>query len=581
MKNKIQLLLLIVWCCSFKISTAQTSQQLDINNINARINTKGFLFNNPVTYKAGFEAPKGSGKHSVYAANLWMGNATNLAASTYYIDSCDFSNGPLTTFGTSTFAGETQFNKVWKVTQAEIDYHIAVTTGAIIDPGYVIPTSIATWPAHGYVYDMDYATYLAPFVDVDTDNEYNPVAGDYPRIKGDMATYIIYNDYSTVPHKLSGGQTIGLEIHQMAYAFGCTSNAALNNTIFVEYKIINKTANTYPDFYFGLWSDIDIGNAGNEFVECDVTRSCYFQYNNTGTDANSGSTLGYGNYHPTQGVVILSGPWMDGDGIDNSKTWDGVNAWCPNGIGFEDVISDNERWGLTSFMHNLNNGLAWQADPVTASQFHGAMKSYWADNTYLRYGGFGHATNYDNDIPSKFVYPGSSDPTGFGTSGWSQPFWNAISAGQSQADEKCVGSMGPVTLGPGHVQIIEIAYVFAQNTTTTGVQPGKDLFFQYVDEIKNLYTGGNLFCNTTSTVEKVENKNDVVLFPNPASDKLYINGLEDDNILSIRILAVDGKLLKELTSNTRTIDLKGIETGIYFIEITTEKNKIIRKIIKD
>lgn len=58
MKNKIQLLLLIVWCCSVKISTAQTSQQLDINNINARINTKGFLFNSPGAYLHGFEATK-------------------------------------------------------------------------------------------------------------------------------------------------------------------------------------------------------------------------------------------------------------------------------------------------------------------------------------------------------------------------------------------------------------------------------------------------------------------------------------------------------------------------------------------
>ncbi|MBI2281713.1 MAG: T9SS type A sorting domain-containing protein [Bacteroidetes bacterium] len=392
-----------------------------------------------------------------------------------------------------------------------------------------------------------------------------------------MATYIIYNDYSTVPHKLSGGQTIGLEIHQMAYAFGCTSSAALNNTIFVEYKIINKTANTYPDFYFGMWSDIDIGNAGNEFVECDVTRSCYFQYNNNGTDANSGSTLGYGNYHPTQGVVILSGPWIDGDWIDNSKTWDGVNAWCPNGIGFEDVIIDNERWGLTGFMHNNVNGYAYQAMPTTASQYHGVMKSYWPDNTYLRYGAEGHVSDYFYDVPSKFAFPGASDPLGYGTSGMAWPAWSPSYYG----DEKSIGNMGPITFQPGQINVVEVAYVFAQNTITTGVQPGKDLFFQYVDEIKNLYTTGNLFCNSTTNVVKVDDKNDVVLFPNPASDKLYINGLENDYIVNIRILAVDGKLIKELTSNTRTIDLNEMETGIYFIEITTENNKLIRKIIKD
>ncbi|MBE2247600.1 MAG: hypothetical protein IAE67_10110, partial [Candidatus Competibacteraceae bacterium] len=495
MKNFRTLLLPILFG-SCQIHFAQTSQQIDINNINAQINTKGFLFNDPYNFLPGFEAPKGSGKHSIYAANLWMGNSTNLAASTYYLDSMDYNHGPLTSFGTTTPSVETQFNKVWKVTKAEIDYHIGVTTGAIIDPGYIIPQAIATWPAHGYIYGSNYSTYLAPFVDVNTNNTYNPSSGDYPRIKGDMATYIIYNDFTQ--HKLSGGQSIGVEIHQMAYAFGCSSSAALDNTIFVEYKIINKTANTYPNFYFGLWSDIDIGNASNEFVECDVNRSCYFQFNNNGTDANTGSSIGYGNYHPTQGVVILSGPWMDADGIDNSKTWNGSSTWSPNGIGFEDGIQDNERWGMTSFMHNNSNGLAWQANPTTASQFHNVMKSYWVDNSYLRYGGLGHATNYSIDSPSKFTYPGSSDPTRYGTSGWSYPSWDAISVGQAQADEKSIGGMGPVTFGPGHVQIIEVAYVFAQNTTTTGVQPGKDLFFQYVDQIKTLYTSGNLNCNTTN-----------------------------------------------------------------------------------
>lgn len=579
MKNKLYILFLIVWCCSIKISTAQTSQQLDINNINARINTKGFLFNNPYTFKAGFEAPKGSGKHSVFISNLWLGNTTNLAASTYYIDSCDFSNGPLNSLGTTTPTDEAQYNKVWKVTKAEIDYHIGVTTGAIIDPGYVIPSSIATWPAH--YYDISFVTNLAPFVDVDTDNTYNPSNGDYPRIKGDMATYIIYNDYSTVPHKLSGGQPIGVEIHQMAYAFGCTSSAALNNTIFVEYKIINKTANTYPNFYFGLWSDIDIGNASNEFVECDVNRSCYFQYNSNGTDVNSGSTLGYGNYHPTQGVVILAGPWIDADGIDNPKTWSGpTSVWSPNGMGFLDGITDNERWGMTGFMHNNTNGLGWQAMPTTTSQYHNVMKSYWVDNSYLRNGGLGHATNYIYDMPSKFVYPGSSDPSRYGTSGWSYPSWDAISAGQAQADEKSIGSMGPVTFGPGHIQIIEAAYVFAQNTTTTGVQPGKDLFFQYVDEIKNLYTNNNLGCNTTN-IKQIKNEHEVTFYPNPINDKLYISGLIDVKIKDIQLFSVTGKFIQELNPKETVFDLSQFATGVYFIHVQTDNGKIIRKLIKN
>ncbi|MBL1232051.1 MAG: hypothetical protein CMD31_09115 [Flavobacteriales bacterium] len=571
--KKINLILLstLLFCCLN--SFTQTSQQIDINNINARVNTKGFLFGDPNNFLPGFEAPKGSGKHSVYIANLWLGNATNLAASSYFIDTTDFYNGPLNNLGTTDPSVEAQYNKVWKVTKTEIDYHIGVTTGVIIDPGYVVPSNIADWPAHGNV-SMGYEHHLAPFIDFNNDNFYEPLDGDYPDIKGDMATYIIYNDYST--HNFSGGQPIKAEIHQMVYAYGCNNDEALNNTIFVDYKIINKSTSTYNNFYFGMWSDIDIGNPTNEYVQCDVNRGCYFQFNEEATDVNIGSTLGYGDYHPTQGVVILAGPYKDNDGSDNP-----INEG-PNGIGFGDGIMDNERLGMTSFMHHISGGASpWLRLPSTAFQLHGIMDAYWADTTHLKYGWVGHEPHITVNIPARFVYPGSSDSYGYGTSGFPQASWTKDNSTLGTLDNKSVGSMGPITFEPGNVVELEIAYIFAQDNTTTGVQPGKNLFIQYVDHIKNLYTNNNISCSSTTNLFENEQQNDITIYPNPANDYVTVQ-TNNQSVSIVNFYSIEGKLLQtSQLANTNKINIEKFQQGIYFLEVISENKKEILKLIKN
>lgn len=59
--------------------------------------------------------------------------------------------------------------------------------------GYQPIEVIANWPAHGDV-SKGQAYYLAPFVDNNNDGDYNPLDGDYPKIKGQQAIYYIYND---------------------------------------------------------------------------------------------------------------------------------------------------------------------------------------------------------------------------------------------------------------------------------------------------------------------------------------------------------------------------------------------------
>ena len=66
------------------------------------------------------------------------------------------------------------------------------------------------------------------------------IRGDYPAIKGDQAIWWIMNDLNQ-GHMESQADPLGIELHGMAYAYN-SNNTAVNNTIFMEYTIINRSA---------------------------------------------------------------------------------------------------------------------------------------------------------------------------------------------------------------------------------------------------------------------------------------------------------------------------------------------------
>lgn len=83
--------------------------------------------------------------------------------------------------------------------------------------------------------------------------------------------------------------------------------------------------------------------------------------------------------------------------------------------------------------------------------------------------------------------------------------------------------------------------------------------------------------NTTNIFER-ESENTIQLFPNPT--KRYIQVKSDTEIKDISLTSIDGRVIE--TTLTKTIDLNNIDTGIYFLNITTKENKlIVKKIVKE
>jgi hypothetical protein len=144
--------------------TAQTSTELDINNVRARIQSIGDMWWD-LQGKAAYEIPKGSGKSALFAGSIWIGgkdanNQTRVATTMFRQRGVDFAPGPLITSGAD--IGQTsvdicrQYDKMWSITKDDVK-EFRAWWNCQNNPNcnsdeyseYIIPDIITNWPAHG------------------------------------------------------------------------------------------------------------------------------------------------------------------------------------------------------------------------------------------------------------------------------------------------------------------------------------------------------------------------------------------------------------------------------------------------
>jgi hypothetical protein len=75
-----------------------------------------------------------------------------------------------------------------------------------------------------------------------------------------------------------------------------------------------------------------------------------------------------------------------------------------------------------------------------------------------------------------------------------------------------------------------------------------------------------------ATAEITSTSNDFILYPNPAKDIIHVS-INDSKKYSFRIINTLGQLL--LTTTEKSINIKGLATGEYFLSIYDEKNTLI------
>ncbi len=550
---------------------------LDINNIKAGINSAGDLFWDLSSPQ--FEVPKGSGTHTIGAGNLWIGgydvnNNLRLAAQTYRQTGNDFWPGPLNPATATTDASTClTYDRFWKLNQCDIDKYKNWALGPQTVPKPVDPataTIIETWPAYG----PDGVQTLAPYYDASPDGSYDPLDGDYPLIKGDQAIFFIYNDKGNVHTATINSQSMGVEIQVMAYAYGCP-DSALQNTIFVNYRIINRSSDTYNNTYIGSWTDLDIGNGMDDYTGCDVARGAYYGYNGDNNDSL------YGNQPPAQGVLFLNGPYADPNGLDDNTTA------TANGTNYGDNIIDNERLGMERFMTYENIEYSGSGPtnsyPYLAMEYYNYLSGYWRFGGAITYGGDGVGPG----TPCRYMFPGNTDPLGFGTNMTPQAPWDEPAELNIPRDRVGLGSSGPFTFSPGAVQEVEIAYVFGRDYINTGNIAGVNVMKSRIDSIRSKYNNGISGCGC-SALTGINNYslpvNNLLVYPNPVSDLLHIDYTSASrNNVVIEVLDATGKVLKQTTTNSvkfNSLDISELTKGLYYIKINDGNNIIAQRFIK-
>ncbi len=70
-----------------------------------------------------------------------------------------------------------------------------------------------------------------------------------------------------------------------------------------------------------------------------------------------------------------------------------------------------------------------------------------------------------------------------------------------------------------------------------------------------------------------------VLFPNPANNTLYFDGLS--NTATAEIYDISGKLLLRKQLNENQLDIRNLAKGLYFIKLSTEEGSVVRKFVKE
>lgn len=499
-------------------SPAQAAAELSVNNVRTIIYSGSDLWwdlfgNGNAYYYVPAVQDRSKGISSNFAGNVWFGGVDvggqlKIAAQTYRQDGVDFWTGPLST-GDASITSDVcqQYDKVFKMTRSEVDEF--VLSGGPITP------NIKDWPGNGDI-TLNQAKQLAPYFDKNGDANYSPEDGDYPsydvfnngdkdalgvckaRVFGDETLWWVYNDNGN-NHIATGGKAIGMEIRAQAFAFKTTDE--ITNMTFYSYQLINRSSFALFDTYMTVWTDADLGYYADDYIGCDVKRGLGYIYNADAFDETISGVNGYGSYVPALGCDFFQGPINDANGIDDDH--DGQ------------IDELGEQMGMTKFLYHNNRlpGTPLQTtDPQNASQCYQYMTGYWRDGTPFTCGG----TGYGGTIPTSFVYPGDTDPTG--------PCGNWSESG-SPGDRRFMQSSGPFILQPGAINYITVGLPWARTTST---DPKASIALLKIADDKAQALFDNCFRVLSGpeapdmTIQEMENEL-IIYFSNKPSSNNYLN----------------------------------------------------------
>lgn len=388
------------------------------NNIYMWLGNNGLGSHNPYNDDSGLFWPGGNAEsvNTVFADGLvWGGivdNEIRVNGNTY---ANGLQPGKITAEGTADYPYQTDY-KIYKLKN----------NWELEQPGKErerYKYDYKNWPGH----------LSAPYTDVDNDGLFTRGI-DLPKVIGEETVFYVANDLDTAASKSTyGSDPIGLEFTTTSYAYGYP----LDNVVFKEYIVINKSNKIISDMYFAYWADIELGCANDDYIGCDTALSLAYGYNSDNYDDDS-----YGALPPAAGHMLLQGPVVSGSDTDSAKF-------------FGKFVSGLKNLSMTSFTPNFKLYGDLPNDPMMGD-YRGTIMFY-----DIMHGLSDQGDSIINPHTGKgTIFALSGDPEK-GTGWYEGEGWPDGPVG---GDRRYTMSSGPFNMAPGDTQHVVYAILVARGS---------------------------------------------------------------------------------------------------------------------
>lgn len=231
---------------------------------------------------------------------------------------------------------------------------------------------------------------------------------------------------------------------------------------------------------------------------------------------------------------------------------------------------------IIACMMNFNNNTSYYpaafdnaiAVGSTNSNDNRTVPFFWSSTSGSNYG-----NHIDVVAPGNYIY---------GLSHTSNTFYETYWGGTSQATPLVAGIVSlMLSLNP-NLTVDQIRNILRNTAEDQIGNPSEDTFGwdQY-------YGAGrvNAF-NALSFVQSLSNENfmtneDIIIYPNPVKETLNFKYLDNPDKFNVSIYDITGRLVKEYHKVNNSIDVSQLKNGVYIVSISYDKNKIIKKFIKE
>ncbi|MDQ3019452.1 MAG: YCF48-related protein [Bacteroidota bacterium] len=369
------------------------SEKIDGNNILTWYTQNGQFNFNDSTHSSGFEWPRGSGKHARYSSAFLIGAVVN---NDTLIVSGDAGNGGEFLPGYTSNNGQASGKD-------DSLYKIYKLKYGVLDDGRM------SWP-NSILFNSDQGApvYLNTQTGMWEPNDY-----------GNQTIFFRMTDSYPESHFQSGGRTSPLKADVKCINFSFHTQDALDNVIYSDYQIINRSNNVWRNTYFTFFSNDDTSDDGG-YLGSDTLINLGFCYGRSDDPV-------YGTNPPAVGFKIIRGANYSGNQNDTIFFYDGRNRKFKAGY-------------KTKGLHSFN----WFYDDGPGDYF----------NTYNSMEGKsfrgGHPIITPNGDTTRYYFSGDPETN----IGWIMP--------PSSGYRRTFTTTGPVNVNPGDTQHIVIAQVIAQ-----------------------------------------------------------------------------------------------------------------------